>query len=427
MRTVSFAALVLAAAFAVRADEAAPGRLPLVYRGMMGDTAVVEDLETTTQESYRVGDQIRDAKVVAFTAKDLTLELAGKRIVLAMGDSEAAEAALRTAAGSIPLSPWVVPEWARKQDRLYRETVVDLDFAAASLEDAIAFLREFTGTSLLLDPAAQQRTRGPYSFTIKRVSVREALERLLTQFGLGLAYQDKVAVITSAEKAAQNPVVKAFAAEAGLAEARRILDRVSESAPPEVLHDKPLADQLGRFRVTATFDDASLADAIEFLHATTGLNFLIDGSVDPTQEAYRVSAGVKDALLRDFLDDILRARDLGWVLRRGFVVVKTAAALEAEEAQRGVDAEARLAREDKDDAVLQTACTLSFQSEPLYQVALVVAETTGVPVVIEPGLWGPTPKFTYAGGKTLQDLVDALDSANDVRHVTLRGTIYLLQ
>lgn len=426
MRFGGTVALLLALAGWAHADEApAGGRLPLVFRGMMGDVAVVEDLETTAQETVRVGETVRGAKVVRIQPTELTLEHAGKQIVLPIGDTAFAEGQL-VADPSTPPCPWIVPEWARELDRTYRETRVDLDFSAASLQEVVDFLREFTGTSLHLDPEAQKRAKGTYSLTIKGRTVHEALGQLFAQFGLGLAFQDTNAVITSADKAAQNAVVKAFAAEAGLARAARILDRQPDVVPVVASADEPLRADLARIRVTATFDGASLTEVFDFLHTTTGLNFLLDPSIDPATDDNRVSAGVRSAVLRDFLDDLTRVRELAWSLREGFVYVTTVAAVEAEAEKRSADEEAAAQRAERESAVLETACALSFDGEPLHRVAARVTEATGVPIVVDPRLWGPTPKVTWKGGKTLEDFVDALDDANGVRHVSIRGTLYLL-
>ncbi len=409
------------------ADEAStPAALPLVYRGMMGDTAVVEDLETTTQESLKVGETIRGARVVDIRPGELLLESGGRRITLTMGDEETAQAAL-SGGGDVPPCPWLVPDWARELDQVYAQAKVDLSFRQGSVEEVVGFLRRFTGTSILIDPAAQTAGKGPFSYSAKGVTVHQALDQLLPQFGLELVYQDNVAVVTTAEKAATNPIRRAWQAQAGLAEARRRLERLPPIDTAPAASDLALRDRLASMRLTATFENATLHEVAEFLHETAGVNVLIDAAgLDPAAEENRITVGVKAQPVREFLNDLARVHDWGWYVREGFVVVTGAQSFQAREEKKAADEEADAARVEKEAAVLDTPLSLTCEAEPLFRAAQRVSEAAGVPVVIDPRLWGSTPKVTFAGGKTLQDFVDALEKNIEVRTFALRGTLYVL-
>lgn len=422
-------ALALAFSCCARGDDAPGGdRLPLVFRGMMGDLAVVEDLETTTQSTYHVGDRIRSAKVLEIHAAELVLDQHGKRIVLAMGDTLFAESQLAGDAAAPPC-PWAVPEWADKLAGIYSTARVDLDFKAASLDDVVVFLRRFTGTSLLIDPEAQGRGKGPLAIAIRGEFVTRALAQILAQFGLELTYQDNVALITTREKAAANPITQAMRARADLVQVRNYLDFHGSPAGklPSSSTDVALRDSLATIRITATFDAAPLAEVVEFIHATAKINIRIDTAhVDAAAEENRVSLGVKSAKLAELLDEVVRPRDLAYVLQEGFVVITSSAALEEQREKSDAETEAAAAREEQEAGVLATPMTLSFAGEPLYQVAKKVSEATKVPIIVDPKLWGPTPKVTYPGGQTLQDFVDGLEKSIEIRSLALRGKVYLV-
>jgi len=78
---------------------------------------------------------------------------------------------------------------------------IDLNLDNASLEDAVEFVRQFSGLNMVIDPAVRGDKSvmdRPASFKMKDVLLSECLKMLLLQYGLAYSFRERVIYIDRA-------------------------------------------------------------------------------------------------------------------------------------------------------------------------------------------------------------------------------------
>ncbi len=180
----------------------------------------------------------------------------------------------------------------RLMRRLDAQRLFNLDWSAGSMTaaDAVAALREATGLNLVLTPEARERAvayRIASALTAHDETTRSVLDRFLRE--LQLRWEARSGVILIRLDSEELPVHAP----------------PRPPAPEEPAEVGRMRDLIGLRRVDLTLDDASLAEALDYLAWQTGLRFERDESVAAAIKEGKVSLNATDVTIAEAMDLLL--------------------------------------------------------------------------------------------------------------------------
>ncbi len=250
--------------------------------------------------------------------------------------------------GPPPPYPWPDPE-PGPLERALRSRRVTLNLLDLPLGDALRFLKDI-GLPVEAE-AGFGEDDARVSLRLRDIVAENALLIIAEQQG-GDVYFDQAAGV-----ARLVPEVPRHVAEAR--ERRRILEGRGgfEESYRKILEGR---------RVTLNFPEITLSEAIAFLQDVTGLNIMLDLSVDPEMT---ITYRTENEVLRTALDGVLESAgaDLRWTLTREAVVI----------AAKPIDPGPSLGEH-------RVSLALIGATVPGLVHAL---EAQGVPVVVQPSTW----------------------------------------
>ncbi|MCI0583736.1 MAG: hypothetical protein L0227_12755, partial [Chloroflexi bacterium] len=115
---------------------------------------------------------------------------AGIEALKALADADPAIHALLPRTGPGPNDPAVVARLASLK--------ADFAFEAATVEDIVSYVREFSGINIVIDARADKEARTAVDLTVKDATLQESLDLLVKRAGLGWSAADGVVVISHA-------------------------------------------------------------------------------------------------------------------------------------------------------------------------------------------------------------------------------------
>lgn len=394
-----------------RPAPAAQPALTLVYRGVFGTRAIIEDLDANQQASLSLGEEIRGYKVTEIQPKYVVLVKGTERLRLTFGMPDAE---IEEARDGVPHYPYALPKWVAPLRKKLTTTRMDLDVADVSLAEAIAQLRARVGVSVLFDPAAAPFADRRITAHAKAITLGEAFKAILGPFGLTPVFENGLVVVTTLPAARENAVEQVESVLRDLDVAR---GKAAAGASPE---DRAVREALASLRVTLKCEAMPFPEAVGLLQRQTAIPILLDAQAfDPRADTYAVTCDLADVPLGQALAGLLPPLGLAHAVRQGALVLSTTEAL-AEP----------VAPEAGTDESLKKPVAARFEGVPLYRAATDVAREVGLEVVLEPELWALTPKVTWQAKEkegTLQAFLEAVEKGMGVRHGFYQGRLFLFK
>ncbi|MBI3272437.1 MAG: hypothetical protein HYZ53_25825 [Planctomycetes bacterium] len=382
--------------------------LILVYRGVLGERAILENLDSGQQKSLALGDEILGYRVTEIRPRHVLLKKGEATLKLRYGPSEEETDDAR---GTAPPYPYSLPGWLGPLRAHLASTRTDIDALDAPLSEILLALRAKAGVPILFHPAAAPLGARRLTVRVQDVSVEESFRLLLLQFGLTIVFENGLVVVTTIPAARENAIERTEAVLRELDAAR------NRAAPGASVEDRRVHDAIAAVRVTLKAEMLPLTEVVDLLRQQAPIPILLDtAAFDPRAEEYAVSASFEAVSMEAALAGILTPLGLAHAIRGGVLVLSTPAAL----AEEPVGA--------KPEEILPTKVTVRFQDAPLYRAVTETAREAGLEPVIAPELWGPTPKFTSpAQGSTLGDFLKALEAATGARSSVRDGRLYVFR
>jgi len=286
--------------------------------------------------------------------------------------------------GPPPPYPWPDPE-PGPLERALRSRRVTLNLLDLPLGDALRFLKDI-GLPVEAE-AGFGEDDARVSLRLRDIVAENALLIIAEQQG-GDVYFDQAAGV-----ARLVPEVPRHVAEAR--ERRRILEGRGgfEESYRKILEGR---------RVTLNFPEIALSEAIAFLQDVTGLNIMLDLSVDPEMT---ITYRTENEVLRTALDGVLESAgaDLRWTLTREAVVI----------AAKPIDPGPSLGEH-------RVSLALIGATVPDLVHAL---EAQGVPVVVQPSTWECRGTFSVLCDGAVRDALAAIEAAGPLRAEIVPGEI----
>jgi len=176
--------------------------------------------------------------------------------------------------------------------RLDAQRLFNIDWPAGSMNaaEAVVSLREATGLNLVLTPEARERAAAmklPSALAVHDETTRSVLDRFLPT--VQLKWEVRSGVILLRLDAEHLPVHAP----------------PQEPAAPETPEVLRMRELIGLRRLDISLDDASVAEALDYLAWQTGLRFERDESLADGAKGARVSLHATDVTVADALDLLL--------------------------------------------------------------------------------------------------------------------------
>jgi hypothetical protein len=184
---------------------------------------------------------------------------------------------------------------------------LNMSFADTPLGDALAFLAQYGGVLVQLDPEVGKKHAADELLVSARatdISVRQALDLVAVTKGLSYDVRWGGVVVASAERLGGFP--------------KSVLPDLAAEAPA---WEKKLRSALAE-KTTFEFDGASLTEAVSFLKRLKGLNIVFEPAARKAAEESMVSLSVSDLPVVDALSHLLVPRGFTFQLKSEVVVVR---------------------------------------------------------------------------------------------------------
>ncbi|MDQ7778596.1 MAG: hypothetical protein RDV41_02660 [Planctomycetota bacterium] len=258
-----------------------------------GTLDIVLDASATTRKDFPV-------QKVAFESLGLPLDKALRYLLLTCGLS------FRVSDGVVVVHRDGGERYAFDDGIRERATNsrMELDFDGATLHEAVMFLSQFSGMTIVLDPAIGKAAGIAVELKAENSSPHSVLTSLTAEHDLDFyAYSGALIIAPKAVAAARwNSIVQEQARlEAGKA-----------AATPQQIEAK-LAT-----RVDMDFTDARLSDVLGFFEEFLKLEFKAEGEVDQTEV---LTISLRDLPAGNCLCLVLSLKGLDWKIENGAIVV----------------------------------------------------------------------------------------------------------
>lgn len=413
---------------AARQKPAGPDPLAFVYRGQVGEFAVIENLETTQQGRYRVGDPVRDA-VVAEIAKDFVRLTRGtESFVFRIGDETLgrSQIAVKGKTASYPYA--IGPESRRLADRM-KTLPLSLNFADLSLGDVAREFGRQLGVNVTLSPSVAN-SKAKITYKVDHLSADNALKLLLDLWEMGYVIRDGAILICSKSEAEKDPFVKALKVTDDISRVREQLDRPPTPAidPPPNPDNVILEQSLKTTRFDLMLKEASIDDFASFLRDASGKNIVVSQADSAAKsKPPKITVDLANASM----EEAIAAAGLKYEIREGLLYLMTPedAAFQAhvrarQDAQiREAESEAQRTR----STALGRSFTASFDSTPLYLAVQEIGKRGRLQVIVQEELWGETPRVTMAGEMSIEDALNRITRSTGTRWTIEAGTLYVVR
>lgn len=202
---------------------------------------------------------------------------------------------------------------------------ISFDFSAeTNLGDAIAFLRDYTGLNITVDPEIDT-VETPVKLRLSEVRLREALELLLANTGLAYTFQENTLYITEPGKAFGNRIFDIY-------NVTDILNKIRNFPGPSIrVKSNDEVDESGGSSPFGGFDDSDADEdsqldpdtLVELIKESTGGEDAWDNSnseIEPHKGNLLVNSTRELHLaVKDFLDNLRKGSDLFVIVEARFI------------------------------------------------------------------------------------------------------------
>lgn len=202
---------------------------------------------------------------------------------------------------------------------------VSFDFSAeATLGDAIAFLREYTGLNITVDPEIDTVER-KVKLRLSDTRLREALDLLLSNVGLAYAFQENTLFITEKDKAFGNLIFDVYNVTDVLNRIKNFPGPSIRVKSPDEVDDSGGSSPFGGFSDSDSDEESQLDPdgLVELIKKSTGGDELWDSSnsqIEPHNAQILVTATRElHIAVKEFLDDFRKGTDLFVIVEARFI------------------------------------------------------------------------------------------------------------
>ncbi len=273
-------------------------------------------LADVTEIGFTCLGSAREA-LVTVAAKDILLLEATERVAAAAGAkcifragavvfATAADAEWATARLSKPFAVGKAaagePAWVTSARRRICEQRLTGHFPDTPLVDVAAFLADMTGLDIVLLPNAREAEIA-VNLRLRDVTVENVLRIVCAETGLSGRLRFHAVIIGSDED---------LDALGG--------DRPAAPAADATDADREVEMRLAERKISMSFDDTPLADAVGFLREVTGIELRYATGLEP--EGRTVTLKVKDVPLAGGLELTLRPIGLGFAVSEGAIEIR---------------------------------------------------------------------------------------------------------
>ncbi|GEM_PF-3595108 len=207
--------------------------------------------------------------------------------------------------------------------RVLDTTKIDLDFTDASLEDIIGFIREYAKINIEIDQKVREQgwAEKKITFQMREAVLRNVLNLLLRQYGLGYVFDHRVLLITKPRKPHESTLRDFDVARTW---------RDFHVPPPEGVEsaeaDEKVRQSMKDIKISLGFTDCPLDDVLGFLTEYTRIQFCIDaGSVQ--KAGGKITFRVDELPFEQAFDLIMKMLDLNCYVQGGVVHIVSGEAL----------------------------------------------------------------------------------------------------
>jgi hypothetical protein len=283
-----------------------------------------------------------------------------------------------------------------------RGVTLVLDFQDADLNEMIPELEARIGMKLHLDVPADIAAK-KISFCVKDLAGLHVLRLLIQQYDLQQVVSEdgELWIVATGEMPPDggDPVVWPHE-PAFIADIRRFRAASREFAPKPPINEAnaqnevSLKDAMKTKKVSLTFTDTSLPEAVSFFQELTNLNVMVDRRWIDDPDAVIVNTNVSDVTLGEALNGCLKPLELGFYTREGMLVVTSQKQIDQMQAAEELAAKTRrdIASVEKD--LFAQPVAFGAENMRLRDVADILAKGLGVPYQIDPGTWSRKARYT---------------------------------
>ncbi|MGE3166409.1 MAG: hypothetical protein AB7O52_16010 [Planctomycetota bacterium] len=202
---------------------------------------------------------------------------------------------------------------------------VSFDFSGeTTLGDAIAFLREYTGLNITVDPEIDTVER-KVKLRLSDTKLREALDLLLSNVGLAYAFQENTLYITEKDKAFGNLIFDVYNVTDVLNKIKNFPGPSIRVKSPDDVDDSGGANPFGGFSDSESDEETQLdpEGLVDLIKKSTGGDELWDASnstIEPHNASILITATRELHLAtKEFLDDFRKGTDLFVIVEARFI------------------------------------------------------------------------------------------------------------
>lgn len=414
---------------AARNKPGGPARLALVYRGLVGEFAVIEDLESTQQGRYRVGDPVKDATVAEIAKDFVRLTRGPESFTLRIGDETFGRSQIAVK-GKTALYPFAMSAESRRLADRMKTLPLNLNFADQPLGDVAQEFGRQLGAKVTLSPSVAN-SKARITFKVDSLSADQSLSLLLNLWEMAYVLRDGAIIICTKSEAEKDAFTKSLKVADDIARVRGNLDHpaVTAAQPPPNPDNVILEQSLRATRLDLNFTDATTEDFVAFLRDFSQKNIVFfrpenrGGAKDPP----KITLDLRNASM----EEAIQAAGLAFEIRDGVVNVMTKDDAAFQAHLRAVeDARIREA-EGESDRTRRTALgrtfTAAFDSTPLYLAAQEIGKRGRLQVVVQEELWGETPRVTLAGEMSIEQALNSITQSTATRWSIEGGTLYVVR
>ncbi|KAF0243705.1 MAG: hypothetical protein FD180_3121 [Planctomycetota bacterium] len=285
-------------------------------------------------------------------------------------------------------------------DAKLREVMIVLDYQDQDLSAIIPDLEAKIGLKLNLDCPAEIAAK-KISFSVRDLMAVHVLRLLLQQYDLlqVVGEDGEIWIISAGDTPDEGQPVwahePAFMAELRAMKLASVEFTPKKPVDPTVAqNDQALKDAMRTKKISLSFTETPLPDAVSFFQEATELSVMIDRRTIEDPEATVVNMNVSDVTLDEALGSCLKGTELGFYADQGVLIVTTQASIDRKLAAAELTAKLRreIAAAERDLFARQVA--FGAENMRLRDVADILAKGLGVPYQIDPGTWSRKARYT---------------------------------
>lgn len=303
--------------------------------------------------------------------------------------------------GPESVHPWTayLKRCAEIEEKL-RGVMMVLDYHDTDLATMLPDLEAKIGLKLNLDCPAGISAK-QISFAVKDLSAIHVLRLLFQQYDLMQVVGEDGEIWIVESKPMPDEGQPVWPHEpAFMAELRSLRLASAEFAPKKPVdptwaqNDSALKEAMRTKKISLSFTETALPEAVSFFQELTQLNVMIDRRYIDDPDATVVNMNASNVTLDEALGGCLKGTELGFYTDKGVLVVTSQKRIDQMREAAEADAKKKrdIAASERD--LLAQSVAFGAENMRLRDVADILAKGLGVPYRIDPGTWSRKARYT---------------------------------